>query len=178
MRIGAALSGSLVLTLLAQPALAQDNGAVRVEGSIDVTCVFNGEVFPTGGIAAGGEQIAPGSTATSTLNLADSRDQAIGLYRFKCNTPAALISITTLNDFKLLNPSGGARGQIPYLLKVPGLAQLSSGFTTTTFYIDRTGPLEPIAERTLLVDVGNLNLFNLLPGVYTDQVIVTVQPSQ
>ena len=36
-----------------------------------------------------GEQITAGQRATSLLNLADSRDQAVGSYRFQCNTPAA-----------------------------------------------------------------------------------------
>lgn len=160
------------------PALADDNVSIIATGNVAPICVFDGQVFPTAGITSAGEPIAGGETATSLVNLADSRDQAIGSYRFQCNTPSAAVTITTLNDFKLVNPAGGPAGQIPYLLKIPGLAQLAGGFTVTTAYLDATGPGVPLTERLLLVDVGTLNLFNLAPGVYTDQVVVTIQASQ
>jgi hypothetical protein len=163
---------------LCAPAMADDNVSMVTTGSIAPLCVFDGQVFPTAGITAAGEPIAGGETATSLVNLADSRDQAIGSYRFQCNTPAAAVTITTLNDFKLVNPAGGPRGQIPYLLKIPGLSQLAGGFTVTTAYLDATGPGVPFTERLLLVDVGTLNLFRLAPGVYSDQVVVTIQASQ
>lgn len=174
----------LVLALLssacvaAQPAFANNTVSITPTGQITSVCAFDGQVFPTAGIPSAGEPIAAGETATSQLNLADSRDQAIGTFRFQCNTPSAAVTITTINDFKLVNPAGGPSGQIPYLLKVPGLAQLSSGFTVTTAYLDATGPGQPFTERLLLVDVGTLNLFRLSPGFYTDQVVVTIQPSQ
>lgn len=172
-----ALAGGIALGLTA-PAQADDNVSIVATGNIAPICVFDGQVFPTAGITSAGEPIAGGETATSLVNLADSRDQAIGSYRFQCNTPAAAVTITTLNDFKLVNPAGGPGGQIPYLLKIPGLSQLAGGFTVTTAYLDAAGPGVPITERLLLVDVGTLNLFRLPPGIYTDQVVVTIQASQ
>lgn len=169
--------GGLALSLSA-PVRADDNVSIVPTGTIAPICVFDGQVFPTAGITSAGEPIAGGETATSLVNLADSRDQAIGSYRFQCNTPSAAVTITTLNDFKLVNPAGGPAGQIPYLLKIPGLSQLAGGFTVTTAYLDATGPGVPFTERLLLVDVGTLNLFTLAPGVYTDQVVVTIQASQ
>lgn len=161
----------------AAPLLADDNVSIVTTGDIAPVCIFNGQVFPTAGITSAGEPIAGGENATSLVNLADSRDQAIGSYRFQCNTPAAAVSITTINDFKLVNPDGGPAGQIPYLLKIPGLNQLAGGFTVTTAYLDSTGPGAPFTERLLLVDVGTLNLFDIAPGVYTDQVVVTIEAS-
>lgn len=158
--------------------LADDNVAITVTADVTAGCVFDGQVFPTAGNTAIGEQITAGQRATSLLNLADSRDQAVGSYRFQCNTPAAAVTITSLNDFNLVNPDGGPGGQIPYLLKIPGLAQLAGGFSVTTAYIDRTGPDAALTERLLLLDVGTLNLFNIAPGFYSDQVIVTIQASQ
>ena len=172
-----ALAGGIALALCS-PALADDNVSIVATGNVAPICIFDGQVFPTAGITTAGEPIAGGETATSLVNLADSRDQAIGSYRFQCNTPAAAVTITTLNDFKLVNPAGGPGGQIPYLLKIPGLSQLAGGFTVTTAYLDATGPGVPFTERLLLVDVGTLNLFRLAPGVYSDQVVVTIQASQ
>ena len=163
---------------ISAPGLANDTVSITPTGNIAPVCVFDGQVFPTAGITSAGEPIAGGETATSLVNLADSRDQAIGSYRFQCNTPAAAVTITTLNDFKLVNPAGGPGAQIPYLLKVPGLSQLAGGFTVTAAYLDTTGPGVPFTERQLLVDVGTLNLFRLAPGIYTDQVVVTIQASQ
>lgn len=171
-----ALSGAAVLACA--PASADDTVSIEPQGVILPVCNFDGQVFPTAGITSAGEPIAAGENATSLVNLADSRDQAIGSYRFQCNTPAAAITITTVNDFKLVNPAGGPDGTIPYLLKVPGLSQLAGGFTVTTAYLDSTGPGAALVERQLLVDVGTLNLFKLAPGFYTDQVVVTIQPSQ
>lgn len=165
------------LCIASQPVFAGDSVSIIPTGQIASLCLFDGQVFPTAGITTAGEPIDAGQTATSLLNLADSRDQAVGSYRFQCNTPSVAVSITTINDFKLVNPVGGPAGEIPYLLKVPGLSQLASGFTSTTAYQDASGPDQPFIERLLLVDVGTLNLFNLAPGFYTDQVVVTIQPS-
>ena len=162
---------------LSQPAGADDNVAIIATGQVTPLCSFAGQVFPTAGVSTAGETIAPGETATSIIDLSDSRDQSIGTYRFLCNTPSAAVTISSLNDFRLLNPAGGPNGRIPYLLKIPGLAQLSSGITATTAYQETTGPDRANVERQLLVDVGTLNLFNLPPGAYTDQLVVTLQPS-
>ncbi|WP_301750100.1 hypothetical protein [uncultured Erythrobacter sp.] len=160
------------------PVLADDTVSIIATADVAPVCFFDGQVFPTAGITTAGEPIAGGENATSLVNLADSRDQAIGTYRYRCNTLAAAVTITTLNDFKLVNPTGGPTAQIPYLLKIPGLPQLAGGFTVTTAYLDDTGPDVPVTERVLLVDVGTLNLFNLAPGFYTDQVVVTIQATQ
>lgn len=167
-----------VASLASGQAHADDTVAITATADVAAVCTFNGQVFPTAGNIAIGEQIAAGQRATSLLNLADSRDQAIGSFRFQCNTPAAAVTITTLNDFNLVNPNGGPGGQIRYLLKIPEVAQLAGGFAVTTAYLDSTGPGASFSERLLLVDVGTLNLFNISPGFYSDQVILTIQASQ
>lgn len=164
--------------IAAGPVRADDNVSIITTGQIAPLCIFDGQVFPTAGIRSAGEPVADGETATSLVNLEDSRDQAVGSYRFQCNTTSAAVTISTLNDFKLVNPDGGPSGQIPYLLKIPEVAQLSGGFTSTTSYLDNTGPAASAAERFLLIDVGTLNLFNFSPGIYTDQVIITIQANQ
>jgi hypothetical protein len=171
-------AAAVAASLAAVPALADDTIAITATAEVAPVCVFNGQVFPNAGNIAIGEQIAAGQRATSLLNLADSRDQAIGSFRFQCNTPAAAVTITTLNDFNLVNPNGGPAGQIRYLLKIPEVAQLAGGFDVTTAYLDSTGPGASFTERLLLVDVGTLNLFNIAPGFYTDQVILTIQANQ
>lgn len=171
-------AAAAVSSLACAPALADDTIAITATAEVAPVCVFDGQVFPNAGNITIGEQITAGQRATSLLNLADSRDQAIGSFRFQCNTPAAAVTITTLNDFNLVNPAGGPAGQIRYLLKIPEVAQLAGGFAVTTAYLDSTGPGASFTERLLLVDVGTLNLFNIAPGFYTDQVILTIQANQ
>jgi hypothetical protein len=158
---------------------AQDGSAgfsVVVTGEVGATCDFEGDALIAAGVGGATQPLEPGQSAPVAIDLEDATDQEIGGYVALCNTPSASVTIESANGFALRNGVGGPGSEIEYVLKVPGVPALSSGVRTTTTYAETLGPEAPRSRR-LQVFIGAPDLFAIQPGLYTDQVSVSVVPN-
>jgi hypothetical protein len=170
------LLAALILAL-AGPAAAQSSAMSFVlNGEIIGQCAVSGYAYTAAGQNSGRERIELGEVGASRVDLADNTDQTIGEFTAVCNVGSATVAIETVNDFALRNETDRSTGDIRYSLKIPEVAQLSSGFIRAERYSEGLEPGVSL-RRTIDLNVGRLDFTRRAPGVYADLIQLSISPN-
>lgn len=130
------------------------------------------QVCEISAILDGGEIVALGETgAINAFNPVETSEVFVADVLARCNAGQASITITTQNEFTLLNGGGGANQEIPFTLAVEGTT-LSGGINSESTYTDSG---ESVGRRMIL-SVGEVNPLELVAGNYTDTIIISIAP--
>lgn len=130
------------------------------------------QVCEISAILDGGEIIALGGTGSiNAFNPVETSEVFVADVLARCNAGQASVTITTQNEFTLLNGAGGPNQEIPFTLAVEGTT-LSGGISSESTYTDAGTSI----GRRMILSVGEVNPLELAAGNYTDTIIISIAP--
>jgi len=169
-RYGVAL---LACCLAAVPAQAQEGLGYSLASQVPTLCSISGEIYAASANPSAASTISGGGSATVRVDLTRPDAQEIGRIGVKCNGGNATVSISSSNDFRLINGAGGANREIPFTVSIAGTS-VSDVSTSTSYIENETGS---DLTRSLSITVGRVNFLLLQVGQYTDTLTLSVTPN-
>lgn len=174
--------------LTATPAMAQDNTvAITATASVAPTCKLAANVRQTAGDNS--TAIGIGFDPTGASELINTANSAVNLNLTTSQLLASLsafgnvgctVSVSTDNNFKLQNGSGGTNREVPFNLTLTGggsNATASSNGSLSLNLGTQPGQAQGQTRSISLTFPTAANPLNLAAGAYSDVIRVTVTPT-